>query len=238
MDTIICTQSPSLHDYKKLVREIVNDEFLNNTIHRLSINNLVQAEQKRFKSTIKQLVKDQLSEYSLKLPIYVAKELKSQVTDFLSNNVQVLQLVNYHTDQLSLRLTQTASQTLEKLVNEPEYQMTTNAHLDALDKKCDIKIVDIQNLFHNQLTLNGKLFDDQLTTLKKTNDQELSELKEGLSKLNTLNNDFSLYRMNSAQQQKAANARIKKLESTVTIAGWLIGTTVTVTLGLLYLLKR
>lgn len=147
-------------DIKTIVIEVMNDQlFLRNMIHQLSLENLVQKElntklpthEKRMKEKVKTYVHDIISN-KLKdfqrdtIPSCVAKELTNQITSFLNNHVQMNNIIEYHTTQINLMLTETARKTLADLVDEPQYHITTTAHLNSMDTKCELKILEIQNV--------------------------------------------------------------------------------------------
>lgn len=243
----------STNEFKKLVKEAVNDEmFYSRIIQQLSIGNLVQQElnsklpslQETLKAKTKVLVgaltTEKFREYSQnQIPSCVAKEISSQIDKFLSNNIQVLQMVDFHTNQLNSKLTQTATETLVKLVNEPQYQIVTSTHLSAMDQKCELKIFEIQTACNQQLTNNYSKFTDQLKELKQTNDKELSQLKGGLKELKDLDANFSNYRMKSTQRLNVLNDRIIMLEQQSTnVLKWLIGLSCTALAGAFYLIKK
>lgn len=238
----------STDEFKKLVQEAVNDRlFWNNIIQQLSLENLVQKEialrlpsqektlRDKIKLSVNDMVAGKLRDFQRdQIPLTVAKELCGQITAFLTNHVQMSQIIQYHSDQLNLRLTETATRTLNKLVNEPEYHMTTTAHLNAISQKGDLKILEIQSDCNQQLNTNNLQFAEQLRQLKNTNDKELDELKDNLTMLKSLNKEFNNYKMFTSNHERC----ITLLNDKVTTLQWLLGTCIFAFSGALYLMRR
>lgn len=212
----------SSDDVKKLIKDTVNDKLLlNNIIQQLSLSDLVRQElnsklpnqEKAIKDKVKVLVNEivskKLEDFRRdQIPLCVAKEITKEITNFLSNNIQILQITEYHTKQLDLKLSQTANDILNRLVNEPQYQMVTNAHLDSITLKCDNELLKVQSDCNKQLSDNYLKFNNQLSDLKRVNDKELSDLKDGLKQLNELSN----YRISTSQTIKTLQNKINTLE--------------------------
>lgn len=222
-----------MYEIKSIVNEVVSDQlFLRSLIQQLSLENCIQKElniklpthEKNIKNKVKtyvhDLINNRLSDFQRDtIPSQVAKELTNQITTFLANNVQITQIVDYHTAQLNAVLTDTARKTLAELVDEPQYHLTTTAHLNAMDTKCDIKILEIQNVLNQQLSNNYQAFTEQLNTLKNINNKELSELKETLHNVNEFEKEFSNYKVITSFNDKS----IKYLNDKIVNTQWLLG---------------
>lgn len=234
-------------DVKTVVIEIMNDQlFLRNMIQQLSLENLIQKElnnklpdhtksiKEKVKTHVHDIVNNKLKDFQRDtIPSLVAKELTNQITAFLNNHTQMNQLIEYHTNQLNAALTDTARKTLSDLVNEPQYHLTTTAHLTSMSTKCDLKILEIQSVLNQQLSNNYQSFDEQLKALKNTNNRELSELKDHLQETKQLNKDFSTYKVNTS----CNNQSIQNLQTQVTTLQWLLGITMIAIGGLCYYKK-
>lgn len=232
---------------RNIVNEVVSDQlFLRNIIQQLSLENCVQKElglklpshvqriKDKVKTYVHEITNTKLTDFQRDtIPSQVAKELTNQITAFLNNNTQMNQIIDYHTTQLNKVLTDTASRTLAELVNEPQYHLTTNAHLNAMDTKCDLKILEIQSVLNQQLTNNYQFFNEQLTSLKNTNDRELKELKDTLQDVKQFKNDFSSYKVITSHHDK----HIKEVNDKVTSLQWLFGISIVVFGTALYILK-
>lgn len=233
---------------KLLVTEVMNDQlFLRNILQQLSLENLIRKEindktpdiEKRIKSKVKNYVLETISTklnnfQRDQLPSYVAKELVNQITTFLNNHTQITQLLDYHTTQLNVTLTETARNTLSKLVDEPQYQMVTTAHLNTITTKCDIKLLEIQAALNQQLSNNFQCFEEQLKTLKNKNDRELSELKTKLDETTQLAKDFADYKVATSFNNK----QIKELNDKIITLQWLLGISWVIIGGAYYLTKK
>ncbi|QKF94092.1 SH3 domain-containing protein [Fadolivirus algeromassiliense] len=221
--------------FKKYVRDAVNDElFWRDIIQRLSIGNTIQTElnsrlpsqvQNEARRVVSEMVTQKLNDYTHnQLPSHVSKELSLQITNFLTNHVQMNQILTYHSEQLSQKLLQIATDTLNRLVNEPQYQMTTNAHLQAMQQKCDGKISDIQIACNNQLSANSQKFNIQLDQMKQTANTEMAQLKDKLEKLDK------------------QNKKLVQLEGETSSLRWMLGGVTTifsvVVISMFYTMKR
>lgn len=202
----------STDDFKKSVKNAVNDElFWRGIIQQLSIENLIKeaidnkllSQEKAIKDKVKILVCEKLREYAQnEIPTNVAKELTIQITNYLNSHHQMQQMLTYHIQQLDLKLTDTATQTLTKLANEDQYNLVTKIYLEAIQQKGDLKLMEMQSDFNQQLSENNRLFTNQLTELRKTNNKELSDLKDGLVKLDNVEKTLSKHRQTILDQDR------------------------------------
>jgi len=148
-------------------------------------------------------VNEKLKEYARnEILTNVAKELTNQITNYLNNHLQMQQIMTYHIQQLDTKLSDTATQTLIKLANEDQYHLATKIYLDAIQQKGDLKLMEIQSDFNQQLSENHKNFTDRLAELKKVNNKELSGLKDGLSKLDNVEKTLMKHRQTILDQER------------------------------------
>lgn len=167
------------------------------------------------------MVVQKLKDYTQhEIPSHVAKELTLQITNYLSNHIQMTQIINFHIEQLNLRLTQTATETLNKLMNEPQFHLTTKAYLDAIQQKGDLKLLEVETYCNQQLTRNYEQFSNQLIQLKRTNDKELSDLKDGLIKLDNVEKQLSKYERNLYNNEKSISYLNQKVETLQILLGF------------------
>lgn len=188
--------------FKKYVRQAVNDQmFWRDMLQQISINSLVQTElnnklptqvQNEAQKIVTNMVMTKLNDYTNnQLPSHVAKELNAQVTSYLNNNVAMQNILAYHSTNLTNELMRIATETLNKLVAEPQYQMTTNAHLNVMQEKCNRQLAAIETSCNNQLAANSLAFNKQLVELKEKNEREMASLKASLDKVDKLNKKIS-----------------------------------------------
>lgn len=223
--------------FKTYVKNAINDEmFWRDLFQRYNITSMVDTEisnkvPNKVKKEIDKLVPTQvelkLNNFtSTQLPNLVVKEVNSAVPNYLNNSSQMQQILNYHSSNLNKLLQDLATETLNKVVNEDQYHITTNLHLTATQQKCDSKLSEINQTFDNkiieisskandQLQYNSILFKSQLEDIKTNVNTQLKDLREGISKVD------KLYK------------KIDKLEKENISMKWMLGGVTTLFTGLI-----
>ncbi len=183
--------------FKTSVRAAVNDEmFWRDLIQRCNVSSLVKDELARqlpplvkseSQTIVTNLAESKFNNFiSINLPGHIANELNRQVPVYLNNNGQMQQILNTHSHYLNHQLEALATETLSNLVNEPQYQIVTAAHLNSMQEKCDKKIAEIQNTHDAKLKENDRAMTLQMKTMKNDYDRDLGSLKEKLDSVNKL----------------------------------------------------
>lgn len=218
--------------FRKAVRTAVNDEmFWRDIINRLCIGTTVQSEldsrvpplvQNEARRVVNDMVTDKLNNYTkFQIPAHVAKELLTQITNFLANHIEMNKILTSHSETMKQELLKVATDTLNKLVNESEYQVVTNAHLQAVDQKCDGILSKVHTACNQQLTTNSQAFTSQLTLMQQANNVEVDKLKDKTNQVDRL------------------TGKLTNLEREISSLRWLFGSATTVlsivVLGLFYM---
>lgn len=185
-------------EFKSLVRQAINDElFIRDILQTYNFSSKIDNElskkipekiKKNINVTIPKMVESHINSYVMeKMPNFVLKEIKSQLTDYLNNNTQMQQILSSHTEYLNAHLNVVANEILNKLVNDPNYQRMTNTHLDAMDKIYLNKVDEISRNSSIQLQTIDKKCNDEIDKMKKSYTNTVSELQSSLSKVDKLN---------------------------------------------------
>jgi hypothetical protein len=127
---------------------------------------------------------------SYSFPGNIANEINKQLPGYL-NNVQMQQILTNHSHNLNQTLLSPASETLNRLVNEPQYQVVTTAHLNSIQQKCDNKIVEIRDIYEVKLQENNRTLLAQIRDMKSSYESNITQLKDKLDNVNKLVNKVS-----------------------------------------------
>ena len=183
--------------FKKYVRQAVNDQlFFSTFINQLNMNQLIKEELTRqipgLIKTEAQLASKSVTDKRLdnfiekQLGSYIANELNKQIPGYLNNNSQMQQILSLHSSNLNQQLLVSATNTLNQLVNEPQYQMVTVSHLNAMQQKCDHQRSEFQMQQDQQLNKQKAVFNSQLNEMKNDYQRQMDQLKTNLAKLDNL----------------------------------------------------
>lgn len=231
--------------FKNYVKAVINDDYYKEVLLRSNIISLVEKEldikipkiKTKINKLVPNLVELKLNTFSQQqLPNLVLKEVCNQIPNFLNNNNQMQQILTHHSNNLNNMLQESATQTLNKVVNEEQYHNITSLHMNSMQQKCDNKLYEIDinlnnkigelySLSKEQLTNNDNMFKNQLEKIKNEVSIELKELHDGLNKLDKL------------------NKKIIKIEQHNSSMRWLMGSVTVLFTGLMgvgiyYLTKR
>ncbi len=213
-------------DFKNYVRNAVNNEMFWRTLldtwridskikdevnnQLLNTNKVRDIAKSEAQKVTDKLVKDQLTNYTLiQIPSHVSKALSEQISGFLNNNSQMNQILTQHSQNQNQLLYNSATETLNKVVNEPQYHIVTNSHIDAMnqrfneslqciDKKASCELLKHENTFINRLKEFNQKVSNEIQTLVETKnlvsnmDKQLIDLNLKINKLEQANNTLQL----------------------------------------------
>lgn len=200
-------------DFKRYVRDAINDEmFWRNILQTYSISSMVQTEltnsvpirvQNEANKIINKMVDERLDNYTkFQIPSHVSKALSEQIAVFLNNNAHMNQILETHSASQNMQLYSSAMETLHKVVNEPQYHMVTNAHIDAMKTKYDESLLTINKNAEQQVLSNESKFNLQIESFKHQVNSEtalLTETRVKLSQAETriaeLSNDIGIIKV-------------------------------------------
>jgi len=187
--------------FKQLVRDAINEEnYWRDMLHKCNVTTMVDD---RLKSELPRKVEHhvnnlvpsvvqnqfrQLSNYytTYDLPSLVQKLINEKMPVYLNDNNRMQTLLNEHKEKLNLQLVQTASETLARLVDEPQYHAVQKAHLHAIDSHVDLKIRDTDQLIGKMLSSNEQKINNQLNDMQTQATRKLSELQTEINKIGQL----------------------------------------------------
>ena len=190
-------------DFKKYVRDAVNNEMFWRTLldtwridskikdevnNQLSNTNKIRDIAKtEAHSVTDKLVKNQLDNYTMfQIPSHVSKALSEQITGFLNNNIQMNQILSQHSQNQNQSLYNSAMETLNRIVNEPQYHMVTTAHLGAIDMKFNKSLQCIEERANSELARHTESFNNQLHEFNKKVANELKIVTETNTRMNNI----------------------------------------------------
>lgn len=118
-----------------------------------------------------------------RVPGMVSTELVKQLPSFLSQNVQFQEMLRKHSSQLSQDLEESARQTLDRIVNEPEYHEVNKAYFDAFRQKADQAI--------HRMETDGQ---SAIAEMEKRTANTLGAVESELRKMKKLEDDVDTLR--------------------------------------------
>jgi len=213
-------------DFKNYVRDAVNNEMFWRTLldtwridskikdevnNQLSNTNKVRDIAKSEALTVSdKLVKDQLNNYTLiQIPSHVSKALSEQVTGFLNNNSQMNQILAQHSQNQNQLLYNSATETLNRVANEPQYHVVTNAHIEAMTNRFNENLQVIDKKAHAELLNRENTFNNQLKEFNQKVNNELQIVIETKTRMNNI--DIQVMDLNN---------KINKLEQANSTLQW------------------
>ena len=90
-----------------------------------------------------------------------------------------------------------AAEIIERVVSEDKYHTIIDAHIKAVNKRCDDVIQNNESKLQKQLTNNSEKLTRQLNELNSKYNADMLALKSSLDKLDNLNNEISYIRIES-----------------------------------------
>lgn len=179
-----------------ILQRLQNELVMNNDNYR--IKNIIKDEIHRLlpgkiktecNSIVKPLVNEELELFArVHIPSHVNKSLSDQLGSYLNNHTQMTQILAEHSRNLNQALQLSAEHTLRRVVNEEEYHMVTNQHVEAMKQR-----------FSNELKRQEVTFQTKLNDFQKEVSSEIKELhetKEKNEKLQKAINDLTLSNKN------------------------------------------
>jgi hypothetical protein len=208
--------------FKKAVRDAVNNELFWREVLKSMLGNNIETKidnklsdfKDRLKDTTSKLVDDLVKSYTKnKLPKTVATEVKDQldkqITTYLNNNPQMIQLLSAHAKVLEETLYQSAKDTLDRLTNEEQYHSVTTSHLQNMTARCELTM-------NNQLSTNIYKFNDQLKCQQQDFDKTIVYMNDKTNKTLENFNNFN-------DRAKMLEKKIEDLQTWSTIQSVIIG---------------
>lgn len=189
-------------NFKSYVRQAINDElFWRDVIARLNLTDAIDAKLTsklpgQVKSELERILPDmlqtRLNQYMLQhFSAQVAKEINTQMPGYLGNNHQMQQILEAHKTTLNQQLEAAAREILNRVVNEEQYHVTTNAHLAAIDQKGVQALAENNEKATQQRTNIKTAFDGELSAMKTRLDQTMTALTTSLGEMRSLQSELN-----------------------------------------------
>ena len=192
--------------FKQYIKSVVYDElFYRKLFDDNRLSDKIDYKLNSFKSDIKLIVQSIVpdlvqSNVKLYLSSNLAKEINTQMPNYLNNNHQMQQLLNNHQVKLEQALTSKLTELVTTIVNEEQYHTVNKAYFDAFRNKGDNEINTFATRGTNAVSvvrMNGETAIRELQTRYENNftqlTNNLAESQNLRRELNELKMKFNEY---------------------------------------------
>ena len=165
--------------FKQYVRQAVNDELFWNQLFE---NNRIKSQ---VKTHLTKNIPKKVNEYlSTNLESMVSKNIRNLLPDYLRNNVQMQQILANHTVELNNKLSQSAKDIVNEIVNDEEYHVINKAYFDAFNNRGDTAI----NTMKQNGQRNIREINDRCENKMKSLTSEINNIRDMKKRMNDLEN--------------------------------------------------
>jgi len=203
-------------DFKRYVREVINNElFWRDLIQKIQSDSQLESKIKSImlefvdkqssinKQKIVESVRKNIDGFAqTQLPNIVSGELGRQLPAYLNNDYRMKDILFTHSESLNKKLQESATDTLNKLTNEEQYQLVTTSHINNQSLRFDAAISE-------QLRQNSITFNQQMSSYAAQGNNAISDF------IQTSNQALMHFTDFNAKADVLDN-RIKKLEEKAT----------------------